>query len=182
MSDNDASNRLVVVVMGVSGSGKSTLGESLARALGVPFVEGDALHDAHNVAKMHSGQPLDDADRAGWLARIAAALQDSGRYPRGLVVTCSALKRIYRDQLRRAASGLHFVYLRIDAAEAARRLRHRPHHYMPASLVPSQFNTLEAPAPDETDIVTLDGTAIPTVLLSAALEALQPVSPVSRVP
>jgi gluconokinase len=123
---------------------------------------------------MRAGQPLGDADRVGWLAEIAARLQDRTRYPHGLVVTCSALKHPYREQLRRANPSLHFLYLRIDAAEASLRLQHRPHHFMPASLVPSQFMALEAPRPDETDIVTLDATAAPALVLAAALEALRP--------
>jgi gluconokinase len=169
--------------MGVSGSGKSTLGESLARRLHLPFVEGDGLHDARNIAKMHTGQALTDADRAGWLEQIAALLQDQARYPSGLVVTCSALKRPYRDQLRRASAAVHFLYLRIDAAEARRRLQHRPQHFMPASLVPSQFRALEAPSAAETDVVTLDAAAAPALVLAAALAALRPAShPSSEAP
>jgi gluconokinase len=173
MSDNSAPNRLPVVVMGVSGSGKSTLGKALARALNLPFIEGDSLHDAHNIAKMRSGQPLDDADRAGWLDAIARELGDEQRYPRGLVLTCSALRRTYRDRLRAATRGLRFLFLRIDASAAHQRLQHRAHHFMPASLVPSQFATLEPPAPEETDIATLDASAAPATVLAAALQALR---------
>lgn len=160
--------------MGVSGSGKSTLGEALARALGLPFVEGDSLHDAHNIAKMRAGLPLDDADRAGWLEQIAARLGDRQRYPHGLVVTCSALRRVYRDRLRGATGDLRFLFLCINAADAHQRLQRRAHHFMPASLVPSQFATLEPPGPGETDSVTLDAGAAPASVLASALQALRP--------
>jgi gluconokinase len=173
MSDPAAPTRLPVVVMGVSGSGKSTLGAALAQALGLRFVEGDSLHDAHSVDKMRSGQPLDDADRAGWLDAIAVRLRDRAHYPQGLVVSCSALKRAYRDRLRHATPDLRFLYLQIDAAAAHQRLRHRTDHFMPASLVPSQFAALERPAPDESDTVTLEAGAPPATVLAAALEALR---------
>lgn len=172
-SNSAVLDRLPVIVMGVSGCGKSTLGEALAQALKLPFVEGDTLHDAHNIAKMRSGQPLNDADRAGWLDRVAAHLQDGQHYPLGLVLTCSALRRAYRDRLRRSTRGLRFVFMRIDAATAHQRLQHRPHHFMPASLVSSQFATLEPPTPDESDVVTLDADAAPASVLAAALEALR---------
>jgi gluconokinase len=174
MSDSAVLNRLPVIVMGVSGSGKSTLGEALAQALNLPFIEGDTLHDAHSIAKMRSGQPLNDADRAGWLDRIATHLQDQQRYPRGLVLTCSALRRVYRDRLRGTARGLRFLFLSIDAAAAHRRLQHRPHHFMPASLVPSQFATLEPPTPEESDVVTLNAGTAAASVLAAAVEALHP--------
>jgi gluconokinase len=126
---------------------------------------------------MHSGQPLDDADRAGWLAQIAEHLQDEQRYPRGLVLTCSALRRVYRDRLRDSTRGLRFLFLRIDASAAAQRLQHRPHHFMPASLVPSQFATLEPPSAEETDVVTVDAGTAPATVLASALEALRPTQP-----
>ncbi|HEX4051970.1 MAG TPA: gluconokinase [Steroidobacteraceae bacterium] len=173
MTDSAAVARLPVVVMGVSGCGKSTLGQALAQALNLSFIEGDTLHDAHSIAKMRSDQPLDDADRAGWLGRIAAQLQDERRYPRGLVLTCSALRRVYRDRLRDTTRGLRFVFLRIDASAARQRLQHRAHHFMPASLVPSQFATLEPPSPEETDVVTLDASTAPAIVLAGALSALQ---------
>jgi gluconokinase len=176
MTDS-ALTRLPVVVMGVSGCGKSTLGEALAQALNLPFIEGDTLHDEHSIAKMRSGQPLDDADRAGWLGRIAAQLQNEQRYPRGLVLTCSALRRVYRDRLRDTTRGLHFLFLRIDASAAQQRLQHRAHHFMPASLVPSQFATLEPPGPGETDVATLAASASPAAVLACALEALRPAQP-----
>jgi gluconokinase len=177
MSESSAHDRLAVVVMGVSGSGKSTLGEALARALGLPFIEGDTLHDAHNIAKMRAGHALDDADRAGWLAGIAAHLQDERRYPRGLVLTCSALRRVYRDRLRGESHGLRFLFLSIDASTASQRLQQRAHHFMPASLVPSQFAALEPPSLGETDIVTLDAGDTPANILASALQALRSARP-----
>jgi gluconokinase len=167
------SSRAVVVVMGVSGCGKTTVGRAVAAALGLPFLEADDLHGSHNVQKMRAGCALTDEDRAPWLAAIARALADVQRYPGGLVITCSALKRAYRDRLRQAAAGLLFVFLDVPQAVAERRLRARPHHFMPASLVPSQFATLERPGPDETDIVTIDADAAADAVARAALQALR---------
>jgi gluconokinase len=139
-----------VVVMGVSGSGKSTIGAALAQRLGVPFVDADDLHPASNIAKMSRGEPLDDADRWPWLETIGqwlAAHSDGG------VVSCSALKRIYRDQLRGHARGLVFVHLDGAREVIERRQASRPGHFMPASLLSSQFATLEPLAPDEDGVV-----------------------------
>jgi len=133
-----------VVVMGVSGSGKTTVGAALADALGLRFVDGDALHPAANVAKMAAGIPLDDADRAPWLDAIGAVLADGP-----VVVACSALKRAYRDRLRAAAPGLQLVFLDGDRALLASRMAARPGHFMPTSLLDSQLATLERPDPDE---------------------------------
>jgi gluconokinase len=142
-------NRGLYVVMGVSGSGKSLIGAALSRALGVDFVEGDDYHSAANVARMASGIPLTDADRAEWLHSLALRIgkaKDSGT---GLVVSCSALKRGYRDIFRGAASELRFVYLQGSRALLAERLASRRGHYMPPSLLDSQLSTLEEPLPDE---------------------------------
>lgn len=137
-----------LVIMGVSGCGKSTVGERLAQRLGVPFLEGDDLHPPHNVALMAAGTPLTDADRADWLDAIAARLSDL-QSDEGLVVSCSALKRRYRDRLRAAASDLQFVHLHGDPALLATRLAQRQGHYMPPALLLSQLETLEIPSPDE---------------------------------
>ena len=160
-----------VVVMGVSGCGKSTVGRLLAQALGLPFVEGDELHPPANVAKMAAGTPLSDEDRAAWLNTLAEVLAGAERRGHGVVVSCSALRRRYRDQLRAGAPGLRFVYLQGDAALLASRLAQRSGHYMPASLLPSQLATLEAPAPDEA-AVTLDIGPPPPQLVAQAMEAL----------
>jgi len=138
-----------VVVMGVSGSGKSTVGRALAAALGARFVEGDELHPPENVARMARGQPLTDADRRGWLDAIAEQLGGADARGEGLVVSCSALKRAYRDRLRAAAPQLRLVYLHGSAALLGARLAARRDHYMPASLLQSQLDTLEPPTPDE---------------------------------
>jgi gluconokinase len=137
-----------LVIMGVSGCGKSTVGERLAQRLGVPFLEGDDLHPPHNVALMAAGTPLTDADRADWLDAIAERLSDL-QSDEGLVVSCSALKRRYRDRLRAAASDLQFVHLHGDPALLATRLAQRQGHYMPPALLLSQLETLEIPSPDE---------------------------------
>lgn len=158
--------------MGVSGSGKTTTGVAVGHALSLPFLEADELHSAHNIEKMQSGQPLTDEDRAPWLHTLAQALQDSSRYPLGLVLTCSALKRAYRDRLRRAGS-VRFVFLDVPEPEAERRLRVRAHHFMPASLVPSQFAALERPALDEGDTVTIRAAAPVDAVVAATLAALQ---------
>lgn len=143
-----------LIIMGVSGCGKSTVGQRLAQRIGVPFLEGDALHPPRNVALMAAGTPLTDADRAGWLDAIAERL--SGLGPReGLVVSCSALKRAYRDRLRAAAPDLQFVHLHGTRALLAARLRERQGHYMPPALLDSQLDTLEIPSADEA-VLTLD--------------------------
>lgn len=146
---------MLIVVMGVSGSGKSTLGAALAQALRCDFQEGDALHPPANVDKMRAGIALDDADRQPWLERVAAWITMQGERQRDGVVSCSALKRSYRERLRRADPGLHFVYLQLPRVELEQRLRQRD-HFMPASLLDSQLRTLQEPAADERTL-TLDG-------------------------
>lgn len=140
----------LLVVMGVSGSGKSTVGAALAQRLGVPFVDADDLHPAANIAKMTRGEALDDDDRGPWLETIGGWLAD---HPRGGVVSCSALKRKYRDQLRAHARDLEFLHLRGSREVIARRQASRPGHFMPASLLTSQFATLEPLEPDEHGVV-----------------------------
>jgi gluconokinase len=142
-----------VVVMGVSGAGKTTLGRALAEALGVEFIEGDAFHPADNVAKMSRGEPLDDADRWPWLDRLAAEFAHAAAERRGLVLACSALKRAYRDRLRRGARGLRLVYLKGDKALIRARLVSRRGHFMPPGLLDSQFAALEEPGTDEAPVV-----------------------------
>ena len=142
--------RPVLVVMGVSGCGKTTVAALLAGRLGWPFAEGDDLHPAANVAKMHAGHPLDDADRWPWLAKIAEWVDERLDTGSGGVITCSALKRKYRDVMRR--DGVVFVYLHGTYEEIARRLAARHGHFMPASLLDSQFADLEEPGSDENAI------------------------------
>ncbi|WP_148613928.1 gluconokinase [Nocardioides rubriscoriae] len=136
--------------MGVSGSGKSTVGAGLAQRLGVAFGDADEMHPAANIAKMSAGHPLDDADRLPWLVAVGAWLADQ---PQGAVVACSALKRSYRDLLRRHAPAVRFVHLDGAHETIARRQADRPGHFMPASLLDSQVATLEPLAPDEDGVV-----------------------------
>lgn len=156
-----------LIIMGVSGCGKSTVGQRLAQRIGVPFLEGDALHPPRNVALMAAGTPLTDADRAGWLDAIAehlSALTPDG----GLVVSCSALKRAYRERLRAAAPDVQFVHLHGTRHLLASRLEGRHGHYMPPALLDSQLDTLEIPSTDEA-VLTLD-IAEPADLLVAQID------------
>lgn len=141
----------LVVVMGVTGSGKTTVGTALAARLGVPFADADDFHSAENVAKMADGVPLTDADRLPWLRTIGAWLAE--HEDSGAVVTCSALKRRYRDVLREAAPGLTFLHLHGDKETVRARVGSRPGHFMPVSLVDSQFADLEPLGADEPGVV-----------------------------
>jgi gluconokinase len=145
-----------IIVMGVSGCGKTTAGEALARHFGVPYIEGDALHPAENVAKMASGTPLNDDDRWPWLEKIGQALKS---HPGGAVAACSSLKRIYRDRLRATSGGgLRFVFLKCSKEVLEERMQARKGHFMPPSLLASQLATLEDPS-KEAGVVTVDGDA-----------------------
>ena len=143
----------ILVVMGVSGSGKTTIAKALAARLGWPFEEGDALHPEANVAKMHAGLPLTDADRQPWLEAVAAWIdgQRAKRLPG--IITCSALKRSYRQVIIGNRPELRLVYLRGSRALIAERLERRHGHFMPPSLLQSQLDTLEEPGDDEKPIV-----------------------------
>lgn len=145
----------VVVVMGVSGAGKSTVASLLAGRLGWDFIEGDGLHPAANVAKMAAGHPLTDEDREPWLAAVARWIDGELGAGRRGVITCSALRRSYRDRLRRPE--VLFVYLDVARTELEKRLARRTGHYMPASLLASQLAALEPPAPDETAVTVAAG-------------------------
>ena len=166
----------LVVVMGVTGCGKSTVGQLLADQLGVPFIEGDGLHPPANVERMARGIALTDDDRRGWLQalaqRIDAASHQQQQQQQGLVVSCSALKRAYREVLRAASPTLAFVYLHGSQPVIAERLAARVGHYMPASLLPSQFQILEMPAPDELAL-TLDVSLPPHTLAEQAAAWVQ---------
>jgi gluconokinase len=141
------------VVMGVSGCGKSEVGQRLARALGVRFLEGDAYHSASNVAKMASGIPLDDDDRADWLRTLQAEIAAARSRGEGLVLACSALKRRYRDLLRAADPELRFAHLSGPRDLIAQRMLARTAHYMPASLLDSQLRDLEPLQQDEAGLL-----------------------------
>jgi gluconokinase len=157
-----------LVIMGVSGSGKSTLGIFLADQLGAPFLEGDLFHPSDNVAKMRSGQPLDDNDRWPWLDDLGAAAGAAVRESGLAVVACSALKRVYRERLAAAAGvPVLFILLEADRDELQHRLTCRPGHYMPASLLGSQLAALERPGPGERAL-QLDSRLPPERLAEAA--------------
>lgn len=161
--------------MGVSGCGKSTIGRALADGLGCEFVEGDDLHPATNVARMAAGIALTDEDREGWLAELAALLAQAHDAQRGLVLSCSALKRRYRDQLRSACSDMQLLYLQGEASLLAQRLSARTGHYMPASLLPSQLQALEPPQPDE-QALSISIQLAPAQIVDQALAAFAGVS------
>jgi carbohydrate kinase (thermoresistant glucokinase family) len=156
-----------VLVMGVSGSGKSTVGRSLAARLHRPFVDGDDLHSPGNKQKMAAGIALDDADRAPWLDAIADTLS---RPP--VIVACSALKRAYRDRLRKSAPHLGLIYLEGARTLLARRLSARSHEFMPPTLLDSQLAALEPPGPDE-GALTFDIESPPDIIVNLAAAWLQ---------
>lgn len=158
--------------MGVSGSGKSTVGGAIAEKLGIPFLEGDAFHPAANVEKMRQGIPLMDEDRWPWLDRVARELKAEARKKGGAIVSCSALRRIYRDRLRAAVGPeLRFVFLEGDKATLSGRMQHRQGHFMPASLLESQFATLEAPRGEE-DVLTVNVAGPIENVIAATMQAL----------
>ena len=146
---------MIIVVMGVSGSGKTAVGRALAQRLKGEFLEGDAFHPSVNVEKMQRGEPLADQDRSKWLVKlgqvIAARVAEGTPVP--TVISCSALKKSYRDRLRRADRSLQLVYLTGSPMLLAERLQRRRDHFMPPSLLPSQLATLEPPGDDESPIV-----------------------------
>lgn len=147
-----------IVVMGVSGCGKSTVGEAIARTLGCDFRDGDAFHPAANVEKMRSGAPLTDDDRWPWLDAISAHVAALERTGGHVVIACSALKRAYRDRLRASGAAIRFVHLAGSFALIDARMKAREGHFMPASLLESQFATLEPLGADEDSVsVPIDG-------------------------
>lgn len=143
----------VLVVMGVSGSGKSTIGSQLAIQLRWEFEDGDWFHPARNVEKMHSGHPLTDEDRAPWLIAIANFIDTTRRESSHAVVACSALKRRYRTVIVGNRPDVRLIYLKGDKELIARRIAARHEHFMPSSLLQSQFDALEEPNADENAIV-----------------------------
>jgi len=162
---------VVLVLMGVSGSGKTTVAKLIADRLDWAFEEGDALHPPANVAKMAAGHPLDDDDRAPWLAKVADwvdARLDGGESG---VITCSALKRKYRALIDRRGQGVEFVYLHGSRELIAERLATRQGHFMPSSLLASQFETLEEPAADE-PVIRVEIGATPDAIADDVMAAL----------
>ncbi|MET0863009.1 MAG: gluconokinase [Nakamurella sp.] len=151
MTSADHAQQPVLVIMGVSGSGKSTVAAILAGQLGWDLEEGDDLHPAANVAKMQAGTPLTDDDRWPWLDLVAAWIRDHTRAGIPGIITCSALKKIYRDRLR--GENVVFVHLAGNKETIARRLNARMNHFMPSTLLDTQISTLEPPGPDEKTLV-----------------------------
>jgi gluconokinase len=159
----------IAVVMGVSGSGKTTVGRLLAQRLGVPYAEADEFHPAANIAKMAAGRPLLDEDRLPWLTAIAEWMRSHAR--EGGVVTCSALKRGYRDLLRSSGAPAWFLHLTGARALIAARVGARTDHFMPTALVDSQFADLEPLGPDEPGLV-VDTASVPEDIVAQARTAL----------
>ncbi len=149
-----------LVVMGVSGSGKTTVGRRVAGVLGWEFLDADSFHPPSNVAKMASGHPLSDADRAPWLQAMKDAIEQRLAAGEGVVLACSALRRTYRDVLRSAGPGVGFLYLRSGPDLVRSRVSGRGGHFFPAELVASQFDALEEPSlSDEPDVAVVDAAA-----------------------
>ncbi len=172
MHDNQ-DTPLAIIVMGVSGSGKSSIGEGVAAHLGVHFIEGDALHPASNVEKMSKGIPLTDEDRWPWLEKIGEVITASLAKGEGIAVSCSALKRIYRERLRTSAGGhLYFIYLEGSRELLMRRMGERKGHFMPTSLLESQLQTLEVPT-GEPGVVTVDIDDTIDAIVDAAVKSLR---------
>lgn len=168
-----------VVVMGVSGCGKSTVAAALHDRLGWPWVDGDDLHPATNVESMRAGHPLTDAQRRPWLDRIVAWTAEHDAAGESTIVTCSALRRSYRDRLRAAPGRTRFIHLSGSPGLLAERLSAREGHFMPASLLPSQLATLEPLGPDE-DAVVVDIAWPPAQQLDASLAFLGPRADIRR--
>jgi gluconokinase len=161
-----------VVVMGVSGAGKSTVGKLIAARLGCPFRDADSFHPKANIQKMASGQPLTDEDRWPWLKAIAAWIAEHRAAGTSCVVTCSALKRAYRDIVTgKQRADVRLVYLKGDFELIEARLKARKGHFMPPELLRSQFAALEEPAPDE-HAITVSIDAIPEGIAASVLENL----------
>jgi carbohydrate kinase (thermoresistant glucokinase family) len=163
--------KTIAIVMGVSGSGKTTVAAKLAGALGVAFLEGDDLHPRTNVEKMRSGKPLSDQDRWPWLNAIAARIDQWRAEGKAGVVTCSALKRAYRDILIGDRLEVRLVYLRGSQQLIHERMAARHEHFMPVGLLDSQFATLEEPGPDERPIV-VDVGGTPDQIVAEVLRKL----------
>jgi len=160
-----------VVVMGVSGSGKSTVAAGLVDRLGCEFAEGDDFHPAENVAKMRAGTPLDDDDRWPWLRTLAAWIGEHEQAGRSVVVTCSALKRSYRDLLSEGHPSVWFAHVTVDAQLLRDRVEQRTGHYMPPSLLDSQLATLE-PLQDDEPGASISGAGSPDAVVDELLSTL----------
>jgi gluconokinase len=145
-----------IILMGVSGSGKSTIGAAVAREIKAKFIDGDDLHPRANIQKMASGQPLNDEDRAPWLQRLNDAAYSLNHKNESGIIVCSALKRRYRDLLRKDNDNMVFIYLKGSFEVILARLQARSGHFMPTELLKSQFEALEEPGADEKDVICVD--------------------------
>lgn len=158
----------IILLMGVAGAGKTTIGRSLAAELGWPLFDADDFHSAANRDKMQRGLPLDDEDRAPWLAAIRARMDACRAANQPAVFTCSALKETYRQTLLAGAPGVRLVFLAADIGTVRERVRQRPQHFMKAGMVESQFAALEVPA----HALTLDARQPPEAIVAAILAAM----------
>ncbi len=145
-----------IILMGVSGSGKSTVGAAIAKAINAKFIDGDDLHPRANIQKMASGQPLNDDDRAPWLERLSDAAYSLTHKSETGVIVCSALKRRYRDALRKGNEGMIFLYLKGSEEVILQRLKARSGHFFSPDMLKSQFAALEEPGDDEPDVVRVN--------------------------
>ena len=171
LESKDPMPPLVLVLIGVSGSGKTTIGKLVAERLGAAFADADDFHSPSNKAKMHAAIPLDDADRQSWLAAIAAQIERWRAEGQPGLITCSALKLRYRDTIGRGRPDVRLVYLKGEKSLIAHRLAGRRCHFMPVSLLDSQFETLEEPAPDE-QILTVGIDKTPAAIADEIVTAI----------
>jgi gluconokinase len=164
---------MIVIVMGVSGCGKTVVGSRLAEALGAQYAEGDEFHSRANIEKMRGGIPLTDEDRWPWLNAIADAIDDWRTHGRDAVIACSALKKVYRQILMGGRDDVVAVHLKGSKELIAARLAKRKHEYMPATLLQSQFDTLEAPDDKSENVITVDIDAAPEEIVATVLDRLR---------
>ena len=169
-----------IIIMGVSGCGKSSVGAAIANALGAKFIDGDDLHPRANIQKMASGQPLDDTDRAPWLERLNDAAYSLRHKTEVGLIVCSSLKRRYRDRLRQDNPEMVFLYMKGSFDVILERLKARAGHFMPTDLLKSQFDALEEPTADETDVVSIDIDGSFDDVVARGLAALRNVGVMSR--
>jgi gluconokinase len=161
---------MIVLIMGIAGCGKTTVGQHLAAALGWPFFDADDLHPAANIAKMASGRPLDDADRAPWLERLRQLIDEHAAAGASAVLACSALKQSYRERLLGGCAAARLVYLQASRALLAVRLHERAHHFFPAALLDSQLAVLEEPGGAPGGAIVIDA-GLPVADIVAAIRA-----------
>lgn len=162
-----------IILMGVSGTGKTTVGHAIAQQMGAKFIDGDDLHPRQNIVKMAASQPLDGNDRQPWLERISDVIFSLEQKNESGVLVCSALKKRYRDQLRKGSNKVRFLWLTGDYDCILARMQQRKGHFMPEALLRSQFAALEAPDSSETDIVAIDIAPTVAQIVANALTLLE---------